>query len=87
LLDEPPHDEIGDVSGPGVWVGTLVIGSSKGVRIGDDIIVRAASRRRNKVKIQILVKRPGIQLEGDDSFEIAREVEIGSLEEGPIPAG
>ena len=75
----------GDVSGPGVWVGTLVVGSGKGVKIGDDIIVRAVSRRRNKVKIQILVKRPRIELDGDDEFELAREVEMVSQVGGVIP--
>lgn len=76
----------GDVSGPGVWVGNLVIGG-KGVKIGDDILVRVASRRRNTVKLQIFVKRPRIELEGDDEFELAREVEIESQAEGSIPTG
>jgi hypothetical protein len=66
-----------DVSGPGVWVGSVRIGGP-GVKIGDDVIVRVASRRRNKVKVQILVKRPSVSLEDDPQFELAREIEVDS---------
>jgi hypothetical protein len=71
-----------DVGGLGIWAGNVVIGGP-GVKVGDDILVKVASRRRNKVKLQILVKQPRVELETDASAEV--EIYDAQLEAPPQP--